>query len=86
MLFSSFHLFSDDTRSWKDDYFEILLFQARHNGQNYVFSLLTGYRDPPAGVAVSGVPSYLGALVFAVFFPLILLGLGDMRRESQSNI
>ncbi|KAI3992391.1 hypothetical protein MKX01_000655 [Papaver californicum] len=24
----------------------------RHNGQNYVFSLLTGYRDPPAGVWV----------------------------------
>ncbi|MCL7024578.1 hypothetical protein MKW94_015767, partial [Papaver nudicaule] len=23
---------------------------ARHNGQNYVFSLLTGYRDPPAGL------------------------------------
>lgn len=28
-------------------------FQARHNGQNYVFALLTGYRDPPAGVQVS---------------------------------
>ena len=28
-------------------------FQARHNGQNYVFSLLTGYRDPPAGVSVN---------------------------------
>lgn len=27
-------------------------FQARHNGQNYVFALLTGYRDPPAGVSV----------------------------------
>lgn len=27
--------------------------QARHNGQNYVFALLTGYRDPPAGVGVS---------------------------------
>ncbi|XP_060183385.1 15-cis-phytoene desaturase, chloroplastic/chromoplastic-like [Lycium barbarum] len=24
---------------------------ARHNGQNYVFALLTGYRDPPAGVS-----------------------------------
>lgn len=29
-----------------------LSFQARHNGQNYVFALLTGYRDPPAGVSV----------------------------------
>lgn len=26
--------------------------QARHNGQNYVFALLLGYRDPPAGVSV----------------------------------
>ncbi|KAL4311776.1 hypothetical protein GQ457_01G018540 [Hibiscus cannabinus] len=29
-----------------------LSFQARHNGQNYVFGLLTGYRDPPAGVSI----------------------------------
>ncbi|KAL9315615.1 hypothetical protein ACSQ67_016616 [Phaseolus vulgaris] len=28
-----------------------LVTKARHNGQNYVFSLLTGYRDPPAGVS-----------------------------------
>ncbi|KAI3864166.1 hypothetical protein MKW98_031758 [Papaver atlanticum] len=26
--------------------------KARDNGQNYVFSLLTGYCDPPAGVTV----------------------------------
>ncbi|XP_076381632.1 cytochrome c1 isoform X2 [Megalopta genalis] len=25
---------------------------ARHNGENYVFSLLTGYCDPPAGVTL----------------------------------
>jgi ubiquinol-cytochrome c reductase cytochrome c1 subunit len=30
-----------------------VFFQARHNGQNYVFALLTGYHDPPAGVQVS---------------------------------
>ncbi|GMP29585.1 hypothetical protein CsSME_00004623 [Camellia sinensis var. sinensis] len=30
-----------------------LITKARHNGQNYVFALLTGYHDPPAGVAVS---------------------------------
>ncbi|KAJ6937516.1 hypothetical protein NC652_011984 [Populus alba x Populus x berolinensis] len=30
-----------------------LITKARHNGQNYVFSLLTGYRDPPAGVSKS---------------------------------
>ncbi|KAK9030573.1 hypothetical protein V6N11_031995 [Hibiscus sabdariffa] len=29
-----------------------LITKARHNGQNYVFSLLTGYRDPPAGVTI----------------------------------
>ncbi|KAI5405442.1 hypothetical protein KIW84_052288 [Lathyrus oleraceus] len=26
--------------------------KARHNGQNYVFALLTGYRDPPVGVSI----------------------------------
>jgi len=29
-----------------------LITKARHDGQNYVFSLLTGYREPPAGVSV----------------------------------
>ncbi|KAH9544487.1 hypothetical protein CY35_13G123400 [Sphagnum magellanicum] len=29
-----------------------LICKARHNGQNYVFALLTGYREPPAGVSV----------------------------------
>ncbi|XP_045791073.1 cytochrome c1-2, heme protein, mitochondrial isoform X1 [Trifolium pratense] len=29
-----------------------LITKARHNGQNYVFALLTGYRDPPAGVVI----------------------------------
>ncbi|KAE8718475.1 Cytochrome c1 2 [Hibiscus syriacus] len=29
-----------------------LITKARHNGQNYVFSLLTGYRGPPAGVTI----------------------------------
>lgn len=29
-----------------------LMTKARHDGQNYVFALLTGYRDPPAGVSV----------------------------------
>lgn len=28
-----------------------LITNARHNGQNYVFSLLQGYRDPPAGIS-----------------------------------
>ncbi|OAY67319.1 Cytochrome c1-1, heme protein, mitochondrial [Ananas comosus] len=29
-----------------------LITKARHNGQNYVFALLTGYRDPPAGITI----------------------------------
>jgi ubiquinol-cytochrome c reductase cytochrome c1 subunit len=29
-----------------------LITKARHDGHNYVFSLLLGYRDPPAGVSV----------------------------------
>jgi ubiquinol-cytochrome c reductase cytochrome c1 subunit len=29
-----------------------LMTKARHNGQNYLFSLLLGYREPPAGVRV----------------------------------
>ena len=37
-----------------------LITKARHDGQNYVFSLLLGYRDPPAGVHVSQ-PSCWGA-------------------------
>ena len=28
-----------------------LIMKARHNGPDYVFALLTGYKDPPAGVA-----------------------------------
>lgn len=33
-----------------------LITKARHDGQNYVFSLLLGYRDPPAGVSVRTSP------------------------------
>eukprot|EP00834_Sanchytrium_tribonematis_P003345 NODE_126_length_17250_cov_2.558743.p12 type:complete len:203 gc:universal NODE_126_length_17250_cov_2.558743:10943-11551(+) len=29
-----------------------LIVKARHGGENYVYSLLTGYNDPPAGVEV----------------------------------
>lgn len=29
-----------------------LMTRARHDGQNYVFALLTGYREPPAGISV----------------------------------
>lgn len=30
-----------------------LIANARPNGQNYLFSLLLGYKEPPAGVSVS---------------------------------
>ena len=30
-----------------------LITKARHDGANYVFALLLGYREPPAGVHVS---------------------------------
>ena len=29
-----------------------LITKARHDGQNYVFALLLGYRDPPAGITM----------------------------------
>jgi len=29
-----------------------LITKARHDGQNYVFSLLLGYKEPPAGISV----------------------------------
>lgn len=29
-----------------------LITKARHDGENYVFALLTGYREPPAGITV----------------------------------
>ena len=32
-----------------------LITKARHNGANYVFALLLGYREPPAGVHVSNL-------------------------------
>lgn len=45
------------------------MFQARHNGQNYVFALLTGYRDPPAGVSVNCcLLTFLIIMLIAVTF------------------
>ena len=29
-----------------------LITKARHDGQNYVFSLLLGYREPPSGINI----------------------------------
>ncbi|MCE0481187.1 hypothetical protein HAX54_038686 [Datura stramonium] len=33
--------------------------EARHDGQSYVFALLTGCRDPPAGVTMVPLPQKL---------------------------
>lgn len=35
-----------------------LITKARPDGQNYLFSLVTGYQDPPAGIAMKGNLSY----------------------------
>ena len=45
-----FLLSAFDHLVFRADFF--LVMQARHDGQNYVFSLLLGYRDPPAGVNI----------------------------------
>lgn len=39
-----------------------LITKARHNGQNYVFSLLLGYREPPAGISVRGPHGWRGGV------------------------
>ena len=40
-----------------------LMTKARHGGENYIFSLLTGYRDPPAGISLRS------GLYFNPYFP-----------------
>jgi ubiquinol-cytochrome c reductase cytochrome c1 subunit len=35
-----------------------LIANARPNGQNYLFSLLLGYKEPPAGISVSGLQAH----------------------------
>ena len=37
-----------------------LITKARHDGQNYVFTLLLGYREPPAGVSVRALLPIMG--------------------------
>ncbi|XP_076246570.1 cytochrome c1 isoform X2 [Calliopsis andreniformis] len=48
------------------------IINARHNGENYVFSLLTGYCDPPAGVSV-GEGQY-----FNPYFPGGAIGMAQV--------
>ena len=35
-----------------------LMVKARKHGEDYIFSLLTGYREPPAGVTVANLQYY----------------------------
>jgi ubiquinol-cytochrome c reductase cytochrome c1 subunit len=35
-----------------------LITGARPNGQNYLFSLLLGYKEPPAGISVSNMAPF----------------------------
>lgn len=46
-----------------------LITKARHNGSNYVFSLLTGFQEPPAGVTVRE------GLHFNPYFPGHVIGM-----------
>lgn len=48
-----------------------LIVKARPNGGDYVFSLLTGYSDPPPGVEVKGNLSYNKYVIFKLF-PFLL--------------
>jgi hypothetical protein len=43
-----------------------LMTNARPNGQNYLFSLLLGYKEPPAGVSVSCSSLLTVAIVWAM--------------------
>ena len=61
-----------------------LITKARHDGQNYVFALLLGYREPPAGISVSEgayrrCPGCLGAAL-VVAAALLLLGYREPAR------
>lgn len=50
-----------------------LITKARHDGQNYVFSLLLGYHEPPAGVSVSKYPLSLAGLAVLHSLSFLLL-------------
>ncbi|KAJ9534758.1 hypothetical protein QJQ45_013121 [Haematococcus lacustris] len=52
-----------------------LMASARHNGQNYIFALLTGYRDPPAGITVGAAQSGWRSNCLAVVLPMMREGL-----------
>lgn len=47
------------------------IIEARKNGRNYLFSLLTGWMEPPAGVSLSDNQ------YFNIYFP------GNMTRMAQ---
>ncbi|CAL5371682.1 unnamed protein product [Camellia sinensis] len=45
-----------------------LITKARHNGQNYVFSLLTGYHDPLAGVSMDVIVVFEKVCIITLTF------------------
>jgi len=47
------------------------IIKARHDGDNYLYNLLTGYRDAPAGVALKG------ALHYNPYFPGGAIGMAQ---------
>lgn len=49
---------------------------ARRDGENYVFSLLTGWMDPPAGVVLEEGQS------FNAYFPGGAIGMGQVKNSS----
>ncbi|KAJ4902526.1 Cytochrome c domain-containing protein [Raphanus sativus] len=52
-----------------------LITKARHNGQNYVFALLTGYCDPPAGISIKE------GLHYNPYFPGGAIAMPKMRND-----
>ena len=51
-----------------------LIVNGRHNGHNYIFSLLTGYMDPPAGIEI------MEGQYFNPYFPGGAIGMAEVRK------
>ncbi|CAI6001283.1 unnamed protein product [Closterium sp. NIES-64] len=63
-----------------------LISKARHDGQNYIYALLTGYREPPAGISLTKKASSSSPLTTliptpAVVHPITSPPLGAQVRE-----
>lgn len=58
-----------------------LIVGARHNGPNYIFALLTGYREPPAGVVVSAMQHRCACCA-----PAQQISLGQLLRACSTQV